>query len=439
MRRLSLWLSMLALAGLLLGACDLRREEEAGEDGFDDHSQQGSLERTAFIVYTYLVYDEGLGYEIEHLRRADIDGKSQTDIPLPDECPNPGDIRLNPNGSVLALTCNTEGSPLALLDLDSLEFTFIAPSAWGAGYWSLDGELLAYIERRTEPDPNRLHVVRADGSDNQDYGGLPGWPAGWTPDNRIILGDVLEPCDGGEQPCVAHAEVLSPDTGERTQIQNVTELKRWSPDGKLGLGQLHSPTGTGRPFVVQVVDAETDDRQLVEFGNTHVFPVGWMADGGAFIVNTIEATGPWTQDNCSAWLISAADAADRRLIAGDVCGEVHLSRDQRRLFFIAPRGPHVELTTLNRELWMLDIPSGTRTLLIAPVRQYHVWEPPQAAISESSESSTPLLSPDHPPAPSESLAATSSPTASPTPTAIATPSSRPEIEQPSSTPFLVSQ
>jgi hypothetical protein len=256
---------------------------------------------------------------------------------------------------------------------------------------------LAYLERRIEPEPFRIHVVNADGSNDREYGPAPGWLVGWTPDHSLIFGNVLDDCTDPGLGCDSRGELFDPTTGGRKKIRNVMELGPWSPDATQVLGQLQMnvpdrPPDTGWPFVVQVIDWRTDDRQLVTFGSSHVFPVGWMADGKSFIVSVSEATAPFTAAKCSAWRISSFNVSDRSLIAEDTCAPVRLSADGTRLWYGRYPDPTEEIPGLDSELWVLDMSTGSKRLLISGAHQYFVWEPASASISDATPDPLPPAS-----------------------------------------------
>jgi hypothetical protein len=437
MRRLSLSVFLLALAGVLLAACDFRREQEAGEPSSGETSRQEPSKRDPFILYTDSEWNESLHRDVEYLRISDINGANSREVPLPAECPEPLDLQLNPNGDVLALTCAKDETPLGLLDLDSFEFQLVSYSAWGAGQWSLDGQQLAYLERGVEPAPSRLHVVNVDGSGDRDHGTAPDPPVGWTPANQIVFGNVFGPCVDPGQPCLGRAELFDPATGERTKIGNVTELGPWSPDRRRVLGELviGRPPGTLRPIVTQVIDAETDERLVISFGEFHVFPLAWAPDGGAFFVSANESIIHFTPGKCLVWWINALDVADRALIAEDACAPAHLSRDNQRLWFTVRRAPTEATAGFQVELWLLDMSTGGRSMVIANARRYIVWEPPTHGSTGSA--TTPPTDPlplQAPQGPSTTPTSTPVPTSTAADSSTATPVAPVSPSAPSSSP-----
>jgi WD40 repeat protein len=375
MRRLSPYLLMLALAGLLLAACDLRREEEAGSEG---PPEEESVGERGFIVFTRADPESADPYPYQHqeLWRAKLDGGQQERIQLPEGCLGVGWLEVSPNGEKLVFGCDERGSGLRILDLASSVVQPIEAAKHGGAHWSPDSDRLAYGTK------GEFHVYDVESGRDDVISTLQAEEVGgWTPDGRVLLNLIhgprpAEECPPGEfrQGCTSLA-LVDPGSRETVTIEDVVGSDIRSQDGTKLLASVFVTKISEDPAHqvydnLELIDMVTGERRRIAFESGESFGAAWLPDGNSFLVAVMSA------GRCSIWQVQIPNLDDRRQIT-DGCGVVDLSNDGSHYYAVQHREVAQPLGPPKSNLWRVDVGTGSETLLLDDVGQVEVWEPPE--------------------------------------------------------------
>jgi len=378
MRRLSLSLLTLVLAGVLLAACDPRSEEEAVDDGPNEPPGQESSDAGGFIVFTRPDRESADAdpYPHQKLWRARLDGSEQQPLELPADCRGIGLMELSPDGEKLVFGCDERGSGLYILELASSAVQPIEGARYAAGRWSPDGERVAYGAKGDfhvyDVSSRRDEVISTLQAEEVD---------GWTPDGRVILNLIHGPrppeeCPPGEfrQGCTSVA-LVDPDSRETVMINDVISHLIWSSDGTKVVAWVWTTEVSEDPAkqvydTLELIDVATGERQRIAFESGEPFGVAWMPDGSSFLAAVMAA------GQCSIWQVQISNLDDRRHVANG-CGLAYLSGDGRHYYAVQHRAEGQPVGPPRSHVWRVDVGTGTETLLLEDIGMVEVWEPPE--------------------------------------------------------------